>query len=1233
MEKIRNIIWLVLATILFASVSEAQENSVCAAVRIEIRQELAFERQAFEAEMVITNSLDTATLDNVNIEVIFQDEDGHEVLATSDPKNTDALFFIRLDSLNNIGAIDGSGVIAQNTSATISWLIIPSPGAAGESLSGLRYFVGAKLSYRLGGKLEEVAVAPDFITVKPQPELNIDYFLTEEVRADDPFTPQIEAPEPFSLGVRIINVGNGIARNVKIESAQPKIVENELGLLIGFEITGSAVNDAPAEPTLLINFGDLGSLETRIGRWVMETSLSGRFSDFSARFTHSDELGGKVTSLLNRVGAHFLVHEVLVDAPGRDSIRDFLANDGGILKVYESQGLDTIVSDLSSVVSLEEKGSANGITFYEIDVPPTAGLLYLKVTDPAGGANEVLKVQRSDGKVLSADNAWFSTTGNGSETRHYFELFDANGGGTYKIQVGEQVLGPKPPVIQFIADKMVPAGSRLTFVVVASDPNGTIPSLSVDARPLGSNFVDSNNGQGVFDWQTAAGQAGVYPITFRASDGILNSARTMKITVTGANDSDGDGIADSWELTHFGTLARDGTGDFDGDGKSDLAEYQQGTDPTFAGDVPGVPEILAPLDGTEVTTLQPTLTLRNITHGVDLPAYDFELYADQGLTQLVAYAANVTEQANGTSWSVPLALNDNARYFWRARSVLNSAQSQWVYGTFFVNTTNDAPGPFNVSSPADGENVDSTVPFLTVTNSIDIDGDALTYYFEVATDEAGEHIVASAGNIAPGSQGTTLWQVQPTLAEGALYYWRAVVTDEHGASTATEWSSFFVNPTNTAPTVPLLLAPVGGVDIATLPVYLQLTNSSDADGDAITYTFQVDTVPTFDSSNVFTSGPVPTDPGGTTSYPLISLSDNTTYYWRAMASDGIASSQWSSEATFRVNSRNDRPTQPVAINPGASSYVDDLTPTFTVTQSFDPDLDDITYYFELATDAAVTNIIASAATSIPTWDDTVTLDDNREYFWHVRAEDEHGLSSPWSQTYGFFTDLNGVNDPPTLSVLEPGAPVSISHGSVLIRWVDADPDSRAAIRVFANDTQISGIISEDPDGDGDTFRWTVDGLPLGAYRIRIEITDGVTTVNAYGCCPINIISDTPPDVDGDGIPDSVDNCRYFPNANQTDAGGIIRATPDGIGNACQCGDVNGDGIITMTDGDLILAATKPGGRPLPHPELCSVDANSVCSFFDGQLVQMTVSFQQLLYALGINTKLDWLQQNCPPAKP
>ncbi len=45
-------------------------------------------------------------------------------------------------------------------------------------------------------------------------------------------------------------------------------------------------------------------------------------------------------------------------------------------------------------------------------------------------------------------------------------------------------------------------------------------------------------------------------------------------------DSDHDGLDDNWERLYFGDLSRNGSGDFDQDGQSDLSEYLAGTDPT-----------------------------------------------------------------------------------------------------------------------------------------------------------------------------------------------------------------------------------------------------------------------------------------------------------------------------------------------------------------------------------------------------------------------------------------------------------------------------------------------------------------------------------------------------------------------------------------------------------------------------------------------------------------------------
>ncbi len=53
-----------------------------------------------------------------------------------------------------------------------------------------------------------------------------------------------------------------------------------------------------------------------------------------------------------------------------------------------------------------------------------------------------------------------------------------------------------------------------------------------------------------------------------------------------SEDSDGDGLPDTWELFHFGELGRDGSGDFDGDGYTDAEEFAAGTDPTDPASTP-----------------------------------------------------------------------------------------------------------------------------------------------------------------------------------------------------------------------------------------------------------------------------------------------------------------------------------------------------------------------------------------------------------------------------------------------------------------------------------------------------------------------------------------------------------------------------------------------------------------------------------------------------------------------
>lgn len=440
--------------------------------------------------MRINNGLSNITLENVKIDVTFSDKDGNSVLASSDPANTSALFFIRLDSMDNISNVSGSGTVSPSSSADIHWLIIPALGAARgptEGPQGTLYYVGATLTYTIGGEEHVTTVTPDYIYVKPMPELTLDYFLPTDVYGDDAFSEEIEPTIPFSLGVRVKNSGFGVAKSLKIDSAQPKIVENEQGLLIGFVIEGSEVNGRAATKSLLADFGDIEPNTSGMARWIMTCSLSGQFVEFEAEFSHSDELGGELTSLLKAANTHFLVHDVLVDLPGRDNVRDFLASDtkgSGIYRVYESENVDTSVTDQSSLSNLQPAGQNGMQTYYTLSVPVTAGFMYVQLPDPSGGQKVLKEVVRSDGKYIKPDNAWLSKTRNEDHTWRYFiNLFDVNTTESYTVTFEDAAAQPHPPVLQFIRDRAGNEGKQVSFIVEASDPDGTIPSLTATPLP------------------------------------------------------------------------------------------------------------------------------------------------------------------------------------------------------------------------------------------------------------------------------------------------------------------------------------------------------------------------------------------------------------------------------------------------------------------------------------------------------------------------------------------------------------------------------------------------------------------------------------------------------------------------------------------------------------------------------------------------------------------------------
>lgn len=597
--------FLLAAALLLGSVVPSRGEGICARVRIEIVQRLSFERQAFEAKMVITNGAD-AVLTEANVTLNFADDAGATVIGTPDPAATGAAFFFRMTGTTVL-----PGTIPAGQSSTYTWQIIPAAATGGSTPTGRVYYIGALLRYRINGQLQEVNVAPDYVVVLPMPRLRLDYFIAELVQSDEPFTPAIEPPVPFTLGVRVSNVGFGTARNLQLETGQPVIVDNQLGLAIDFAYVSCEVNGQPAPVTLIANFGNLDPQGVGMARWQMTTSISGRFEEFTASFTHANELGGVVTSLLDPPTTHLLIHDVLADAPGKDAVRDFLARDVDVVRLYESDGTDSLVG----VAAFAQLGSLGGNRYSlqlgalsnaagNLPNPPAAA--YAALADPSAGTLVVASALRSDGKVLPAANLWQTRRWDNGRFNYQLHVFDSqpidarNGQPyTYVLSLGAPANINHAPALGAIGDRQVIEGQTISFVVNASDPDAqAAPVLSVEALDVGppTDLPSIGPGRANYSWTPAlgAGLAGRgFRLRFVATDSLdanLQTSRVIRIQVLNGQSYQ------RWKDLYFPgitdpLIVGDGA-DPDHDGFSNLVEYGLGSDPT----VPGAPEMTFGID-------------------------------------------------------------------------------------------------------------------------------------------------------------------------------------------------------------------------------------------------------------------------------------------------------------------------------------------------------------------------------------------------------------------------------------------------------------------------------------------------------------------------------------------------------------------------------------------------------------------------------------------------------------
>ena len=551
MKKTLLILIAVICALALSSVAFA--DTACSSVTIQIDQQLTLERIAFDARMKITNNLPDQSLDDVRVDLVIRDSQGNDQTS---------LFFIKAPDCTNISDVSGTGSVAASTEADVHWLIIPSPGAGGQNPAGIVYWVGATMTYSINGVQQTMPINPCSITVKPDAQLYLDYFTPYQVLGDNPMTTQVEPPVPYRLAVRIFNDGYGPANDLQITSAQPQIVDNTQGLLIGFQILGTSVDDQPVLNTLTPNFGNLGSKQCATAYWQMISTLSGHFTNFQVSFSHSSELGGSLTSLIEGVTPHYLVHMVRDNLPGRDNLLDFLGGDtvsNG--QLTPSFMMDSEIPPNKPANVSDRDWSVSPVSVAAITLPPprptptastvsmtiatgTPGWVYATTDDPGKGLLQLLNVIRGDGTMLDPNNFWIQEYLDSNYQTHYsVNIFDyrptGNETGVYNLVYQKPPNDTTPPTTTLVYNGPNVTDSSGTVYITSQ----TQIIFTAKDNPGGSGVdstykkLDGQDADFVGAYPFTISQPGSYTLEYYSTDRAGNVEATNKTNIVVNNSA------------------------------------------------------------------------------------------------------------------------------------------------------------------------------------------------------------------------------------------------------------------------------------------------------------------------------------------------------------------------------------------------------------------------------------------------------------------------------------------------------------------------------------------------------------------------------------------------------------------------------------------------------------------------------------------------------------------------
>lgn len=404
-------------------------------------------------------------------------------------------------------------------------------------------------------------------------------------------------------------------------------------------------------------------------------------------------------------------------------------------------------------------------------------------------------------------------------------------------------------------------------------------------------------------------------------------------------------------------------------------------------------------------------------NGRTIGNYWFELSTDGG------FSISITDSTLTDTMKSLSGLNNSTDYWWRLRAKNENGWSSYSPWSKFT-TTVAAPVAPTLSSPSNGATGVALTPLLDWN---DVSG-AASYRIQIATDAGFTNIVKDTAGVL-----SSQYQVLGgALNNNTQYFWKVNATNVGGTSAYS--TAFSFTTIVAAPSAPTLQTPSNGAtNISVTPTL----DWSDVSG-ATTYRVQIST------NSGFTA--IIKDSAGLAASQFVVgsgvLGGNTTYYWRALATNAGGSSSFTSGFSFTTLPA--APSVPTLLTPANNSTGIALTPVL--------DWNDVSgatsYQIQISTNSGFTAIIKDTSGVLSSQYQVLggLFSNNTQYYWRVNATNAGGTSS-FTSAFNFTTIVAAPSTPTLLTPANGASGIALTP---VLDWNDVSGAASYRIQISTN---------------------------------------------------------------------------------------------------------------------------------------------------------------------------------------